>query len=149
MSTRVLLCTDGSPPAVTAIKRGVELFGHDCFFAIACVTDEPDPMSLTGASGMTGPDMTVEEYEEQIVQSKAGAATALDEAQTVVGSANSETHILSGEPGPALCQLAVDLKVDVIVVGSRGMGVVKRAFIGSVSDHLVRHAPCPVLVVRD
>ena len=36
-----------------------------------------------------------------------------------------------------------------IVVGSRGTGRLKRALLGSVSEHLVRNAPCPVLVVRD
>jgi nucleotide-binding universal stress UspA family protein len=40
------------------------------------------------------------------------------------------------------------LNVDVIVVGSHGRGALERLLLGSVSDQVVRHAPCPVLVIR-
>ena len=39
-------------------------------------------------------------------------------------------------------------RADMIVVGSHGRGAVGRLFLGSVSEHVVRNAPCPVLVVR-
>ena len=45
--------------------------------------------------------------------------------------------------------VAAEVGVDVIVVGSHGRTGVKRLFLGSVSEHVVRHAPCPVLVVRE
>ena len=41
-----------------------------------------------------------------------------------------------------------DIGTGLIVLGSRGLGGVKRALMGSVSDSVVRHAHCPVLVVR-
>jgi nucleotide-binding universal stress UspA family protein len=44
--------------------------------------------------------------------------------------------------------LAEELGADLIVMGSRGLGGVRRALMGSVSDSVVRHAHCPVLVVR-
>ena len=44
--------------------------------------------------------------------------------------------------------LAEELQADLIVIGSRGLGGVRRALMGSVSDSVVRHAHCPVLVVR-
>jgi nucleotide-binding universal stress UspA family protein len=44
--------------------------------------------------------------------------------------------------------LAEALGVGLIVMGSRGLGGVRRALMGSVSDSVVRHAHCPVLVVR-
>jgi nucleotide-binding universal stress UspA family protein len=44
--------------------------------------------------------------------------------------------------------LAEDLGVGLVVVGSRGQGGIRRALMGSVSDAVVRHAHCPVLVVR-
>lgn len=44
--------------------------------------------------------------------------------------------------------LAEDLGVGLIVMGSSGLGRIRRALMGSVSDAVVRHAHCPVLVVR-
>ena len=45
-------------------------------------------------------------------------------------------------------QVAEDIGVGLFVMGSRGLRGVRRALIGSVSDSVVRHAHCPVLVVR-
>jgi nucleotide-binding universal stress UspA family protein len=47
-----------------------------------------------------------------------------------------------------ICERAEELSVDVVVVGSRGRGAIRRALLGSVSSHVVHNAPCPVLVVR-
>jgi nucleotide-binding universal stress UspA family protein len=44
--------------------------------------------------------------------------------------------------------MAADVGADVIVVGSHGRGAIERLLLGSVSEQVVRHAPCPVLVVR-
>ena len=56
--------------------------------------------------------------------------------------------IWEGEPAEAIVDAARSEQVDLVVVGSHGRGGVGRFFIGSVSDHVVRHAHCPVLVVR-
>jgi nucleotide-binding universal stress UspA family protein len=55
---------------------------------------------------------------------------------------------LMGTPAAEVVDLAEELGVGLIVVGSRGLGGIRRALIGSVSDSMVRHAHCPVLVVR-
>jgi nucleotide-binding universal stress UspA family protein len=56
--------------------------------------------------------------------------------------------IWQGDPGEAIVDAARSEAVDLVVVGSHGRGSMGRMLIGSVSDHVVRHAPCPVLVVR-
>lgn len=56
--------------------------------------------------------------------------------------------VWEGEPGPAIVEAAVSERTDLIVVGSRGRNRVERLVLGSVSDHVVRHAPCPVLIAR-
>lgn len=56
--------------------------------------------------------------------------------------------IWEGDPGESIIEAATAEHVEMIVVGSHGRGGVGRALIGSVSDHVVRHAACPVLVVR-
>ncbi len=59
-----------------------------------------------------------------------------------------EIRLLEGSPGPVLCRLAADVDADALVIGSRGRGGLKRALLGSVSDYVVRNAPCSVIVSR-
>jgi nucleotide-binding universal stress UspA family protein len=54
-----------------------------------------------------------------------------------------------GRADVEIVELAEELGADIIVVGSRGLGGFRRVLIGSVSDSVVRHAPCPVLIVRE
>ena len=56
--------------------------------------------------------------------------------------------VWEGDPGEAIIDAAQAEGADMIVVGSHGRGTVGRFLIGSVSDHVVRNASCPVLVVR-
>ena len=51
-----------------------------------------------------------------------------------------------GEPGTAICDLAEQLPVSVVVIGTSGRSGLRRAVMGSTSDHVIRHAPSPVLV---
>lgn len=55
----------------------------------------------------------------------------------------------SGRPGEVICQIAEEVSAVMILTGTRGMGKVKRTILGSVSDYLVNHAICPVMVCRD
>jgi len=48
----------------------------------------------------------------------------------------------------AICEKAKELGVDIVIVGNRGLSTVQRLLLGSVSEHVVRNAPCSVLVVR-
>jgi len=50
-------------------------------------------------------------------------------------------------PGEGICHIAEDEKAELIVMGTRGMGAVKRAIIGSVSEYVIRHSTIPCLVV--
>lgn len=56
--------------------------------------------------------------------------------------------IWEGAPGPAIVDAARSEAADVVVVGSHGRNRVERLVLGSVSDHVVRNAPCPILIVR-
>ena len=56
--------------------------------------------------------------------------------------------VWDGEPGPSIVAAAASEQADMVIVGSHGRGTVGRLVLGSVSEHVVRNAPCPVLVVR-
>jgi nucleotide-binding universal stress UspA family protein len=56
--------------------------------------------------------------------------------------------VWTGDPGDMIVSAAEAERVDMVLVGSHGRGAVGRLFLGSVSEHVVRNAPCPVLVCR-
>jgi nucleotide-binding universal stress UspA family protein len=64
------------------------------------------------------------------------------------GGKVADTHLRSGDPDKEILRAAEALGVGLIVMGSRGLGAISRMLIGSVSDSVVRHAHCPVFVVR-
>ena len=64
------------------------------------------------------------------------------------GGVVKEAHIALGDPEKEIVKAGEELDVGLIVLGSRGLSAVGRALLGSVSDSVVRHAHCPVLVVR-
>ncbi|KAI8054960.1 uncharacterized protein B0P05DRAFT_560910 [Gilbertella persicaria] len=61
---------------------------------------------------------------------------------------SSEEHILWGEAKTLIPRYTEAHKVDLLIMGSRGLGAVKSVFLGSVSDTCLKECPCPVLVVR-
>jgi len=64
------------------------------------------------------------------------------------GGAVAEQHLLQGPPIDMILDLCEALQPGLLVVGSRGLGPLRRLLVGSVSEGLVHHAYCPVLVVR-
>lgn len=59
-----------------------------------------------------------------------------------------ERLFTEGEPVAEILRIAKDTGCDLIVMGTHGRGGLERLLLGSVADHLVRHAPCPVVTVR-
>ena len=53
------------------------------------------------------------------------------------------------KPGEAIVNYAEQMKSTMVVMGTRGLGAVKRTILGSVSDYVVHHAHCPVIVCRE
>ena len=114
---------------------------------LVTVMDAPDQGALAG-SGHAGPELSLEEFDDQVAQAREAANAAIGAAQSELGLMNPEIRILGGEPGAAICQLAAELSAEAIVIGNRGRGRVKRVLLGSVSDHVVRNAPCSVVVTK-
>ncbi len=74
----------------------------------------------------------------------------LKTAQQAVGTIPGEIHIevLEGPPAEAILTVAATRHNDLIVMGSRGLGRLTGLLLGSQSQKVVQHAPCPVLIVR-
>jgi nucleotide-binding universal stress UspA family protein len=65
------------------------------------------------------------------------------------GGTVAQAHLGRGVPDEEIVVMTEELGADLVVLGSKGLGGLRRALTGSVSDSVVRHAHCPVLVVRE
>jgi nucleotide-binding universal stress UspA family protein len=141
----ILLCTDGSELAERALASGLDVVARDGDVIVATVVEEPDPTLVTG-SGMAGGVMSPQELDAVDRAAVQTAEEAAQHATTALGLTGATTKLLRGAAGPALCEFAAEVGARVLVIGSRGRGGFKRALLGSVSDYVVRNAPCPVVV---
>jgi nucleotide-binding universal stress UspA family protein len=148
MASTILLCTDGSDEALNSLAAGLDLIGREQPIVLVTVMDAPDEASLAG-SGHAGPEMSMEEFDRLSAEAGTSAESAIEAAQKELGIPNVEVRILRGDPGRAICQLATELSARAIVLGSRGRGGLKRAFLGSVSDYVARNALCSVVITRN
>jgi nucleotide-binding universal stress UspA family protein len=87
---------------------------------------------------------------DRVDQARAERETALVKVVRAAREAGvtAEFLVWEGEPGDSISAAAEAEKADIVVVGTRGRSGAERMLLGSVSDHVVRHAQCPVLVVR-
>ena len=146
-AARVLVATDGSGLAIDAARRAIQLLSAEAVYTVLTVVQ---PVVVTAGMdvgfGLAGAP-------QPIVLADAVTRTADDARRTAERTAMaldrpSTVQVAQGDPGATICAVAANESFDLIVVGSHGSGVIRRMFLGSVSHHVLHHAPCPVLVVR-
>ncbi len=136
--TRVLLATDGSPDATLAARSAIELCEKTGSELHIVHVGEYLPTYFAYT-------------EEEPAELRRNAQLLLEgqaESIRAAGGPVAGTHLRLGRPAEQIIDLSEDLGVGVVVVGSRGQGALRRAVLGSVSENVVRYAPCPVFVVR-
>jgi nucleotide-binding universal stress UspA family protein len=141
----VLLCTDGSDLASNAIRQGLDLLATPDRIVVVSVASPIDPTLVTG-TGFAGGVMTYDEKNDLVEAQRSAAQTHLDDLVAELGLAGAETMVVMGDAGHEICRLAETLPASVVVLGTHGRSGIKRAIMGSTSDHVVRHCVCPVLV---
>ena len=146
----VLVATDGSDLALDAARHGLELLSNATNVTMLSVVSD---LPVDTGGGIEGPIYTPEQEEELRRAVARHATQALDDTEVVLRAlptapASLDRQIEAGDPAAVICAVAGELAVDVIVVGSHGKGLLSRVLLGSVSEHVTRHAPCPVLIVR-
>ncbi|KAE9618931.1 hypothetical protein Lal_00047622 [Lupinus albus] len=86
---------------------------------------------------------SMDQYKDQVADS------VLQKAKNLCNNLqNVEIKVGHGDPRDVICEMTQKLGVDILVMGSHGYGVIKRAFLGSVSNHCAQNANCPVLIVK-
>jgi nucleotide-binding universal stress UspA family protein len=121
-SRRVLVCYDGTEAARRALDTAVALMGYGSTLTVAAVAP----------AGAHTTDLVLSEARERLLQSHLTA-----------------TYVpLLGEPADELVDAALQLGVDLVIVGGRNKNGVLRLDLGPVSTDVVQRAPCDVLVVK-
>ena len=143
--TKILLATDGSEEARQATQAAAELSkntGSEVHIAYVL----PSPRELRGHH------LYSQEVMRSVLEQAEGEARSFLEEQAkqlgAFGGKVAETHLETGEPDKEIVRLSEELSIGTIVIGSRGLGAVRRSLMGGVSESVVRHAHCPVFVVR-
>lgn len=144
-TSTILLCTDGSDLALAALRQSLPVLAPAERIVVLTVTAEEDPTLVSG-TGFAAGVISAEQQVELLQRARSAAQDVLDHTVAELGLDGAETVVLGGDAGHAICDLAESLPATVIVLGTRGHGGLRRAVMGSTSDHVVRHAPCPVLV---
>lgn len=159
--TRILVPTNLGAPSQTAIKYGVAFarqFGAQLFLLHVLAAKDFDAAietervmevltddSPTGATPAADPD-PIEVARKAARADLARLLTPRDERET------RAEYLLraygGGGPGDAIVACAKALDVELIVIGKHRVGLVAHLFAGSVTENVMRHAPCPVLIVH-
>jgi nucleotide-binding universal stress UspA family protein len=142
--TKVLLATDGSREAELAATTAADL-AQRTNSELHVVTVGAD-LPLYELPDYTG------RFEDVLREQRRQARELLEEqvkkVQELGGTVN-ESHLREGRADEEIVDVAEKIGAGLIVMGSRGHGRLRRALMGSVSDAVVRHAHCPVTVVRE
>lgn len=142
----VLVATDGAELAAGVAQHGVSLLRRaDQVTVLTVITkvrivvdDDEFEESL----------VPLDEQDRQWQAQIADAKAALARTSGVIAGVRVDERIEAGDAGPTICDVARELGVDTIVVGSHPRHGLRRFRPGSIAEHVVRHAHCAVLVVR-
>lgn len=142
MFNRILLATDGSSDSLKAAEVAREVSRrHESSITVIYVSPEL-PTYLKVQLNDSGVDQkkVVKDNAEEVLRK---ITSHIDDGTTKI---NALSKI--GNPSNIICEIAKDEKYDLIVIGSRGISGVRSYLLGSVSQKVVNHAICPVLVVK-
>ncbi|MGI9596277.1 MAG: universal stress protein [Acidimicrobiales bacterium] len=146
MYSTIVVDTDGSRDAEQALRAAAELAGLSANPEVHVVTAYR-PLSTTELERIAH---QVPEDVRPLLHAHVGAEGIITDARTIfqVAAIEAEFHEVDDDPTDALLTTAERVRADLIVVGSRGEGLAKRALHGSVSTKVLHNAPCAVLVVK-
>lgn len=143
MVRKILVAVDGSKPSVEAAHFAMDLATQtQAELTFLFVIETPQVIPVGPLSGY-------------VTTSQARSEEDVKKAEAIVEHIAKErpglkvaTRVELGEPVETICEVAKNVGSDLIVVGARGHNAAQRFLMGSVSDRVVHHAPCPVMVVR-
>jgi nucleotide-binding universal stress UspA family protein len=138
--TTIVIATDGSPAAHEAVEYGLELAVEEQAHAVLVQVMPPTDWTRLDRGGTLKPLADEIRLREAPALSEA-AELALERGVTFT------TEVVAGQPADEIVAFADSIDADLIVIGSRGLGAVAGALLGSVSRDVLRESRRPVVVV--
>ncbi len=135
MPKRVVIAVDFSPESMEAARTALSFIGTDCVIHLAHVRPR---VTIFDGSGL---------WEEEYAKAAALQLETFKQTLAAPAAMRVETTILVGNPADALAAFANKIDADLIVSGTRGVGLMRRIFIGSVASGLLRKSERSLLIV--
>lgn len=140
-TTTLVIAVDGSATSLQAVRHGIALVQHGLQAHIALVhVQEPASLLELATQDADAIACAATEAGEHLM---ASATALLDDADLAYS-----TEVVLGEPGTMLIDIAESLNACMLIVGARGMGAIRRALMGSVSQAVLNRATLPVVIVK-
>lgn len=135
---RILVGVDGSKYSLEAVKAAAKLASERGIRSVTLINVIPVAVSTMGPVTVAAPPEDIESWE------------VFEEPKAILKKAGVEARLLlrEGDPAYEIIQVAKTEGYDLIVVGHRGLSPIQAFLLGSVSNRIVTHAPCSVLVAR-
>ena len=145
---KILIATDGSEFSQAAVEKCCQILVKPENTAIKIVSAYQSvvPIDLFAASVEYSQEL--ERAEHQRAEEHAEQAAATIRECFPNSNLDLTTQVTVGAPDQVVIETAEEWKADLIVIGSHGRGFWARMMLGSVTDAVIHHAPCSVLVVR-
>jgi universal stress protein A len=134
---RILVPVDFSEPSRDALRQARALAGDD--LSRLRVLHVAEPLHVDWHADASALQMQAQEAARHAL------ATLV---QAEFGEQRPEARMIRGRAADGIVKYAIRMNADLIVLGTHGRSGIRRALLGSVAENVVRHAPCPVLVVR-
>lgn len=137
MYQHILLAVDGSENAVRAAKEAIKIASNDSLIEMVYVADFDK--AKTEVLHATSSETLLLERKRKVAP-----------IEDVLRAADKQFKltILHGTPGPEIVKYANENKVDIVVIGSRGLNSLQEMVLGSVSHKVMKRVQCPALIVK-
>ena len=150
MISKILVAIDGSEHANRALTYALDLAEkYSASITLLSVVHHTvyipandDPMNFVT------PQVIQDCMEAETMQKEEILSQALEKIKKGKPTLTITTKLKEGRPADMIIETAKEENVDIIVMGSRGLGGIKQLFLGSVSDRVADEAPCPVLIIK-
>ena len=151
MFKKILVCLDGSPLAEAILPYTIEQARHFAAELVLFRAVSESPAISLAMPGMPGVPIETRRGEKRLIEDEQAAETYL---KSVAEKIQAETQLKVtydtefGVPGPAIIDYAGKNAIEMIAIATHGRSGPGRIVLGSVADHIIRHATIPILLIR-